>query len=396
MAKAIKIKSYNSAGTFIGLILDATFEGFKKVINGGVGDLTFRLARKIDDFNLLDDVSIGNKIEIWVTDKDTGIEGILVYSGFVEQQNPLVDGGVEYVDIICLGIISKLTQDILKSGSQTTLYTKTTDGLTTTIGDLSAAEIADAVTAIIDFFNTNNPLFPISYESAGISTILNTGNFINYQFEALYYLNAIEKCREVAPQYWHWYIGADNIFNFKTISNSADHTFSLSKDINRITASKSADSVKNILLLFNGDATYKQYKDDTSIATYGRRAKQMTDSNIKDEDTMDNIGAAFINENKDTKVRIEIELIDNNESNLGYDIESIEPGDTCRIVGVTPDENIFNENMIIQEVNWRLGSAIIVVETEKLYGFDRLILDIEKKVDELDKNSGSVLPASYT
>jgi len=148
--------------------------------------------------------------------------------------------------------------------------------------------------------------------------------------------------------------------------------------------------------LFNGDATYKQYKDDTSIATYGRRAKQMTDSNIKDEDTMDNIGAAFINENKDTKVRIEIELIDNNESNLGYDIESIEPGDTCRIVGVTPDENIFNENMIIQEVNWRLGSAIIVVETEKLYGFDRLILDIEKKVDELDKNSGSVLPASYT
>jgi len=239
-------------------------------------------------------------------------------------------------------------------------------------------------------------LFPISYESAGISTILNTGNFINYQFEALYYLNAIEKCREVAPQYWHWYIGADNIFNFKTISNSADHTFSLSKDINRITASKSADSVKNILLLFNGDATYKQYKDDTSIATYGRRAKQMTDSNIKDEDTMDNIGAAFINENKDTKVRIEIELIDNNESNLGYDIESIEPGDTCRIVGVTPDENIFNENMIIQEVNWRLGSAIIVVETEKLYGFDRLILDIEKKVDELDKNSGSVLPASYT
>ena len=81
----------------------------------------------------------------------------------------------------------------------------------------------------------------------------------------------------------------------------------------------------------------------------------MTDSNIKDEDTMDNIGAAFINENKDTKVRIEIELIDNNESNLGYDIESIEPGDTCRIVGVTPDENIFNENVIIQEVNWRLG-----------------------------------------
>jgi hypothetical protein len=112
---------------------------------------------------------------------------------------------------------------------------------------------------------------------------------------------------------------------------------------------------------------------------------------------MDNIGAAFVNENKDPKIRIELEIIDNNESTFGYDIESIDPGETCKIVGVTPDENIFGENMVIQEVTWKLGIATVVVETEKLFGFDRLILDIEKKVNELDKtNVITPLPESYT
>lgn len=397
MSKNITIKSYDNANNFIGIIIDADFDGFKKIINSGLSDLTFKLARKIDDFNLNNDVSIGNKIEIWVEDEDTDQEGILIYTGFVEQQNIKIDGGEEYVEIICLGIVSKITQDILKSTSQTTLYTKTTDGLTITSASISAAEIADVIMATLDFFNTNNPSFPISYEEDGIDTVEVTGNFINYKFEAVYYLQAIEKCREVAPQYWYWYIGADNIFRFRQLSGTADHTFSLGKDIKKITASKSAGSVNNVLLLFDGGSIYKEYDDETSIATYGRRVKQMTDSKINDEATMDNIGQAFINENKDAKIRIEIEIIDNNESNLGYNIESINPGDTCKIVGVTPDENIFNENMVIQEVQWRLDRAILIVETEKLFGFDRLILDIEKRVNELDKNSGTdIIPESYT
>lgn len=397
MSKNITIKSYDNANNFIGIIIDADFDGFNKIINSGLSDLTFKLARKIDDFNLNDDVSIGNKIEIWVEDEDTDLEGILIYSGFIEQQNIKVDGGEEYAEIICLGIVSKITQDILKSTSQTTLYTKTTDGLTITSASISAAEIADVIMATLDFFNTNNPNFPISYTEDGVDTVEDTGNFINYKFEAVYYLQAIEKCREVAPQYWYWYIGADNIFRFRQLSGTADHTFSLGKDIKKITASKSAGSVNNVLLLFDGGTIYKEYDDETSIATYGRRVKQMTDSKINDEATMDNIGQAFINENKDAKIRIEIEIIDNNESNLGYNIESINPGDTCKIIGVTPDENIFNENMVIQEVQWLLDRAILIVETEKLFGFDRLILDIEKRVNELDKNSGTdIIPESYT
>lgn len=399
MSKVIRIKSFSSAGAFVGNITDATFDSFKKIINGGLGDLTFKLARKIDDFNTSNDVSIGNKLEVWVHDEDSGVAGVMIYSGYIEQQNIMADGNNEYVEIVCLGVTSKLTNDLLKDGSQTKLYTKATVGLTTTSADIAAAEIADIIEAMIDLFNENNPTFPIYYNQTGISSVETTGNTLQYTFNAVSYLEAIEKCREVAPQNWYWYIGADNILYFKDIASTADHHFVLNKHISRIKASKSADSVKNILLLFDGVSTYKQYKNDASISIYGRRVKQMTDINLTPADTttMANLGAAFINENKDPKIRIEVEIIDNNESDKGYDIESIKPGDTCNIFGITPDESIFNENMTIKEVIWKVGSATLIIETEKEYGFDRLILDIEKKVKALDKNSGTnAPPETYT
>jgi len=395
MAKTINIKSYDSAGVFIKNISDANFNSFKKTINGGLSNLTFKLARKVDNFNTNNDVSVGNIIEIWIIDGDTTSEGILIYKGYIEQQNIFVDGGSEYVEIVCFGLVSKLKNDILKSGSQTKLYTKATDGLTITVADVAPAEVADILKEIIDLYNINNPTFPIYYNPAGVSTIETTLVNMKYYFNAVGYLEAIERCREVAPQNWYWYMGSDNIIYFKPISSVADHQFNLSQHIKRITASKSADSVKNVILIYNGDATYKQYKDDASIAIYGRRVEQLTDSNIKDSTTMDNLGAAFINENKDPKIRIEVELIDNNESNLGYDIESINPGQTCMIVGLTPDENIFTENMIIKEVNWSLTKATIVIETEKNYNFDRLILDIERKLKDLTTDTGNI-PETYT
>jgi hypothetical protein len=381
MAKIVTIRSYDSMGTFIKNITDSTFSSFRKTINGGLSDLTLKLARKIDSFNPNLDVSLGNRIEVWVYDEDTGVDGLLIYSGYVEQQNPYIDGGQEYVEIVCFGLVSKLTSDVLKSGSQTRLYTKATDGLTITVADQNDAEVAEVLRAIVDYFNVNNPTFFITHNPNGIDSIVATGNNINYTFDAMTYLNSIEKCRSAAPQFWYWYLGADAMLNFKAISSTPDHTFLLSKEVKKIKASRSADSIKNILLLSDGAGTYKQYKDDVSIALYGRRVKQMTDSNIKDSATMDNIGNSFIQANKDPKVRLEIEIIDSNESTKGYDIESIQPGQTCQIVGIDISENIFTSNMIIQEVTWELGKVTLTIDTEKTFDINKLILQIEKKVD---------------
>ncbi len=397
MGKTITIKSYTSAGVFVKIITDATFENFRKTINGGLSDLTLKLARKIDAFNTLGDVTIGNRLDIWVYDEDTGITGVLIYSGYIEQQNVVVNGGQEYVEIVCLGVLSKLNNDILKEVSQTTLYTHVTDGLTITAGSSSAAEIADVIRAIITKFNTNNTNVHIFSNETGTDTIEDTGIEMFYKFEAVPYFNALESCRLIAPQNWFWFLDAENFFNFKEPSATADHTFLLIKDVARIQASKAADSIKNVLLLFDGGSNYKQYIDDTSVYQYGRRVKQITNNDIINVATMDNIGASFLAENKDPKVRIEIDIIDNNESGKGYDIESINPGDTCKITGIIPDGQIFNDSMIIREVVWTIGKATLIVETESTFDINRFILSINKQVEELMKKSGtSPIPDSYT
>jgi hypothetical protein len=111
---------------------------------------------------------------------------------------------------------------------------------------------------------------------------------------------------------------------------------------------------------------------------------------------MDNYGASFIEENKEPKIRLEIDIIDNNESDKGYDIESINPGQTCKITGITPDGDIFSDNMIITEVVWYLDRATLIIETDKDFDFNRFILDIDKQVMDLSINRGSAMPESYT
>jgi len=395
MSKQIQIKSFDTDGVFVKSIADATFDVITKVINGGVGNLSLKLARKFDAYNTNGDVTLGNRIEIWVYDEDSGNDGVILYKGWVEQQNPLIDGGDERVEILCTSLIARMRNDILKDTSQTTLYTIATLGLTTTSGSIAAAEIADVVKAIIDKFSENNTSININYNPAGTDLIVDTTKDMQYTFEATTYIDAIEKCRQVAPQNTYWRIDSDGNIYFNAPSNSADHVFTIGKDIKKIEASNSLDSVKNIFLIWDGQAAglYTEYTDDTSIASYGRRVKQLVDSNIADQTTMDNLGNSYIEENKDPKVRITLEIIDNNENDKGYNIESIDPGDTCRIVGINEDDSIFGDNMIIKQVIWELDKATLIIETERDFDKDRYILNIQRDLEQEKKIN---IPETYS
>jgi len=290
-----------------------------------------------------------------------------------------------------------MRNDVLKDTSQTTLYTIATLGLTTTSGSISAAEIADVVKAIVDKFSENNSSIDITYNPAGTDLIVDTGKEMQYTFEAMTYIDAIEKCRQVAPQNTYWRIDSGGNIYFNAPSNSADHVFTVGKDIKKIQASNSLDSVKNILLIWDGQPSpaglYTEYKNDTSIASYGRRVKQLIDSNIADQATMDNLGTSYIEESKDPKVRITLEIIDNNENDKGYNIESINPGDTCRIVGINEEDSIFGDNMIIKEVIWELDKATLIIETERDFDLNRYILNIEK---DLNQDKKINIPETYS
>ena len=394
--KQVYIKSFEPDGTYIKTFSDFSMGSFSKKMNVGISEMLITLARKLDTFNANGDVSLGNKLEIWLTDEDTGSTPIKIYTGYIEQQIPYINGNEERVEILCLSIASYLTQDVLKSGSQTTLYTKATDGLTTTSGSKSASEIADVLKAVINFFRTNNPNLQLNYSNNSVETIEDTGNTLDYTFYALQYSEAIKKCKETAPQNWYWYIDENEVLYFRAVPSIATHTFTIGKDISKIDVNKGLDSVKNIALIFDGQETggnYLQYKDDASISLYGRRVKQITDSAIGDVTSMNNLGASFIAENKDPRIRIVMEIADNNENDKGYNIESIQPGDTCKIAGISPAEDLFTSNMIIQQVDWYDKYARITIETRQDFDFDLFLIKLRKDVDQ--KAVDGIIPESY-
>lgn len=378
--KKLYIKSYDVNGTYIKTFFDFAVGSFSKKINVGISSMSLTLARKFDDFNENGDVTLGNKLELWLTDEDTGSVPEKIYTGYIEQQNPRIRNDEEYVEILCLSVASYLTQDVLKDGAQTTLFTDTTAGITTV--SATAAEIANVLKAIIDLFRENNTSLKLNYSTESGDSIETTGNDMNYTFKAMQYAEAIKKCKEIAPQNWYWYIDENEVFWFKPVPSSATHTFTIGKNISRLDVNKGLDSVKNIALVSDGQTFYSQYKDDTSIALYGRRVRQITDSALGDQTSIDNVGNSFVAENKDPKIRIVMEIIDNNENAVGYDIESIQPGETCKIVGINPSEELFTDNMIIQEVEWYDRYARIIIETRQDFDFDVFLLKLRKDVDQ--------------
>lgn len=392
MAKQIYIAALNQAGTILKVIQDATFDSFTKTINGGLGTLTFTLAREFDTFNNGGEVSLGNRIEVTIYDEDTGNSGVLIYRGNIEQHIPQISGGNENVRIVCLGVVNRLGADVLKNAAQTKLYTNATTGLGTSAA--AAVEIQTVVKAIIDRYNIENASGPINYSTlGGVETVQATGVSMNYIFNAMTYLDALNICRLAAPQNWYFYVDASGILNFKSPPLIATHEFVVGKHVKSIEVQKGLDSVKNIFLLSDGVSVYKQYKDDVSIAAYGRRVQQQTQSNVQDTATLDAIGAAFIAENKDPRVRVELEIVDNNEDiKLGYDIEKINPGDTCKISGITYG-TLLTDNMLITQVQYKLTSVILTIETRPEFDLNNFVVKLRKDLQQDDNNA---LPSSYT
>jgi hypothetical protein len=99
--KEILYKIYDSAGTFITTWTDVVSDlKIDYYLNGGISNLTVKLARTESDFGENEDVKQGNLIKILVFDGDSGTTGVQVYSGVCVSYTPTVSsGGEEYIEV---------------------------------------------------------------------------------------------------------------------------------------------------------------------------------------------------------------------------------------------------------------------------------------------------------
>lgn len=383
--KNIHINVYSPEGEFLKAWKDATFVGFTKEINGGLGECVIKLARKFDDYGEYFDVKLNNEVQIKITDKDTANTADkekLIYSGYISKYEPWVEGGKEGVTVTLLGYYTKFAQDIYKNGTTTTITETATD-----VGQMFR-NLMDRYRA-----ETSNPKLNYSNES-----IEETGTTATYTFEMMTYREAIDVIKSLAPANWWWYVDQENIVHFKPKPSSATHTFIFGRHFRSVRIEKGMEKIKNALLFWNsktGDGqVYRLYDDDGSISDYGRRVLKYIDpGRIGDTVDADKIAQGFISEHKDPDVKVVVEIMDNNYDPLrGYDIESIEPGHTCSFAGFSETlSETFEENMLITKVEYYLDRVRLTIEPMKAGIVDR----VEKIAREIGDISTKDAPTSY-
>lgn len=359
---------------------DAVFSSFTKSINGGFGECVITLPRLFDDFGDNEDVRLNNRVDIYIQDKDCPAAslGKIIYSGYISRYNPFIKNGKQGVMVYLLGHHTHFTRDIYKNGTTTTI-TETTTDLGTIMRNIMARYIAENTNPAIIVDNSR-----INLVSADAS----------YEFKELTYYNAIDAVQRMSPSGWYWFIDRDNFFNFRSKASSTIHRLYYEKHFHEIESNKNIENLVNEVLAYNGKTggseIYKKYSDPISQGWYGRRVYTITDSNFADETTMDNYAQSILDDLSLPIIELSLTLIDNNENDFGYDIESIEVGDRVIIEGF--NESIFNEDMIITEFTYSLNKMILTIKPNKNDIFNKVFSN-EKKLDQVANVS---IPADYT
>jgi len=346
--KKYSVKIYDRAGT--------TFKGnydpiggyaFTKTINGGVGALSITLPRKFDNFGLGEDVNLLDEIQVWVQDKDTS--GKKIYSGYVSSITSFIDGSNQGIKLDVLGYVSRLAFTLDWNGTDISMVRNS----------LTAGEL---VKDVIDKYRSTVSEERINY---GTGTVDITGSDISYTSNAKSCLETIERAREMAGATWYWYVDADNVFYFREYATTPTHLFTFGKDISSLEITRSADDIKNEFIFWNGlmadDTNFisNRYYNTTSINSYWNRFEANTDGRVTTSAGADALGDSYINAYKNPNVSMRFEVKDNNLG-AGYDIESIEPGHTCKILNLN-DSDVVGDNMVITSVQYTPERAIIYV-----------------------------------
>ncbi len=364
----------------------ADFDSFEKTLNGSIGNVTIQLIGSIDDVDLTV-IEVGYEFRIYVIDNDILKKGydfdspLLIYKGIISSINIDIRGGSQKVSFDCVGIIALLARDIFK------------DGTTTTISK-SGVSPGTIIREIIDQYSNETSIYLIfSYSEDSIDI---SGANVAYSFEQKTYKEAIDATKKLGSASRNYYIYPSGEVQYLPKPSSAQHSFIMNKHFARLTFKRDWNTIRNILLFWDGQVagTYKQFIDDASAGTYRRLIERITDSRLTNTDAIDEFGNSFIDSKKNPSYNLSIEIFDNNFNEFGYDIESIEPGQTCRLYNVPKYiENLLGSNMLIKKVNYKKRSAIIEIEPEFDDDFINRMISMKRRITELE-NVG--IPNDYT
>jgi hypothetical protein len=242
----------------------------------------------------------------------------------------------------------------------------------------------------------------VYYSDTSIDT---TSSTVSYTFSVDTILEGVSKCVELAPANWYWYLDyGTNLIHFREKSDTPDHTFSFEKDIIDARFEKRIEEITNVIYFTGGDIggginLFKKYTIPASITKYGTKALKYTDGRVTVASTADTISNNILATKSEPELRVTLEILDNNnDMDMGYDIESIQVGDVIAVRNITQqvgihtwdvgrfdeaywDYNIYNLSslqMQIQKLEYKQDSVVISAST--------IPLDVNKRIEDINRN----------
>jgi len=374
--KRFIFKAYDATGGFISTISDVTDEPkFTSYINGGLGDLTFKLPRSVFQYEEGTVISQNNQIKIECFDKDA-ISGTTIYNGYISKYAPTLKDGKQYINVTCLGYVSEMARFMAEDASGNTTLTYNSYDPTNILKD------------ILDKFTAAG-----GHADYTEASTIDTNTVVSYEFNTCMVKEVLDKIIELSPNGYYYFVDANNTVNFGSKDATANHTFVLGKDVISIIPEKSGENMVNRVYFTGGDVSgttlYKKYERTSSISTYGLHAEKYIDSRVTNETTADIIAASILDKGDTPETRTTLVIRDNNGFNdgRGYDIESIKPGDTCKVIGYSDKSTNLWDIAVWDADKWDYDISQVSSTVQQImkvsYEPNKVTLEISSKLPDI-------------
>jgi len=383
--RKIIYKIYSEDGTFIEVLNDVVSNlSITKMVSGGDSEFSFSLDRKMDDFDEGVSIKFNNRVKVYLQDSYNPLGDKLIAFGYITGYEPYLRGKEEGVEVTCFSAISKLSNDFYRSG---TAVTASELGV-----ELVSKRADQMMSEIIDHYRSTETYSMISNDYTNVQqTTDNAGSFISFdhRFFNMKHIDAIREASKFLPRnkdggyYFYWRLNTEGKLEVKNISTSADHTLIIGKHIEEISGSKTIESIVNRVYFWNEKGTVDpDYinligDDPTSQSDYDIISEYITDSKITYSAAANLLTTSKIYDSKEPKVRIKVRL------NGNYDLSSIEPGQTCKILNTknNPYKIGSDDVLFINSIEYNVDTAIVEL-AEAQENFEDIVESERQRLDK--------------
>lgn len=285
-------------------------------------------------------------------------------------------GGVKFT-----GFISNIAINV--GGSEQTVITVTSygfdldqylihDGADTTVV-FNSQDPSDILKSGLDEFVSDGGL--VTYDTGSVE---DTGTTVSYTFKVNTYKEFVQKCLELSPYDWFYYIDqGENILYFKQRPSAVQHYFYIGKHIEELNLESSILSATNDAVFSGGDDPlnpgeniYVRYTESPAAGTRRVLSKE-SDNRVTTQDSADILAQGAVERNNTVLYTSTVSILA-----ADYDINTIRVGD---LVGFRNADNFID------------GVELQVTKTT--FMLDKIVLDlgtllpsVNKRLEDIKRN----------